>query len=263
MDAMFSNPFGSFINDLVNHGCQLQGGIAGAFGKSRATRIWFALRDGNRFKNMFVSSNSCCSFGDIPYKLQGGMCIDQMQQYIAQGGNTKTGYAKNIAQPNLNFNTMLNNGSYVSKQRGRRTRKQNDTKQIALMFGGWHLPFSPCHQFSKMWDHEGLRLQDLRLFSICGQGLWPSFLWNHTAWPERKLEGGHYTIKRAKIWWWWWWWWMMAGELEMMNKTCMMMLWILLQWFDAYMIRWFVAADDDDDVIAEVDQISLTIYIYI
>ena len=164
MDAMFSNPFGSFIKNLVNHGCQLQGGIAGAFGKSRATRIWFALRDGNRFKNMFVSSNSCCSFGDIPYRLQGGMCIDQMQQYIAQGGNTKTGYAKKIAQPNLNFNTMLNNGSYVSKQRGRRTRKQNDTKQIALMFGGWHLPFSPCHQFSKMWDHEGLRLQDLRHF---------------------------------------------------------------------------------------------------
>ena len=113
---------------------------------------------------MFVSSNSCCSFGDIPYRLQGGMCIDQMQQYIAQEEILKLDMQK-IAQPNLNFHTMLKNGSYVSKQRGRRTRKQNDTKQIRLMFAGWHLPFSPCHQFSKMCNHEGLRLQDLRHFS--------------------------------------------------------------------------------------------------
>ena len=33
MDAMFSNPFGSFIKNLVNHGCQLQGGMAGALAK--------------------------------------------------------------------------------------------------------------------------------------------------------------------------------------------------------------------------------------
>jgi hypothetical protein len=36
---------------------------------------------------------------DIPYRLQGGMCIDQMQEYIAQGGNTKAGYAKKSPNP--------------------------------------------------------------------------------------------------------------------------------------------------------------------
>lgn len=164
MDAMFSNPFGSFIKNLVNHGCQLQGGHGGRIGKSRATWIWFALRDGNRFKNMFVSSNSCCSFGTflIGCKVE---CVSiKCKNTLHKEEILKLDMQKKITQPNLNFKTMLNNGSYVSKQRGRRTRKQNDTKQIGLMFGGWHLPFSPCHQFSKMWDHEGLAFQDLRHF---------------------------------------------------------------------------------------------------